>query len=150
MNDKIEGVSAPKNGANVISKEMALDEFERFADCMDLYLEPDEMDDEDRRDFFKIRGRLVRAICNGSLVIDNNGQAVYTPQNDDSKHKTAITFHERSGATVIAQDGKGKNAEGKKTYAMMGELTRLHERVFSGLVGIDIKICQDIYMLLMD
>jgi hypothetical protein len=135
---------------NVISKDMAELEFDRFTEQMDLDLDPALMDAEDVTAFNRQKSRIVRAIERGSLVINDDGEAVYTPQHAKSKHKEAITFHERTGASLMAMDGAKKNHDVKKTYAVMADMCRVHPSTFAGLVGTDVKVCEAIFALLMD
>lgn len=133
-----------------IVPEMAALEFDRWAEEMALDLDTSNMDAEDLTQFDKQRRRLVKAIGDGHLVINENGEAVYTPQNKKTKHTDAITFHERTGSAVMAMDGKKKNYDVAKTYAVMGEMCKVHPNIFATMVGIDGKICEALFSLLMD
>lgn len=143
MNDKKD--SKPK-----VVLAVAEAEFDRFVEMMDLDLDTNGMDAEDLTAFNKQKNKIVRAIEKGALVVNEEGEAVYTPQNRKSKHQEAITFHERTGASLMAMDGKKKNHDVTKTYAVMGDMCKVHPNVFAGLVGIDVKICEAIFALLMD
>ena len=133
-----------------IDRETAELEFENFAECMDIDIDSASMDEEDRTQFDKLKNRIIKAIQRGYLVFNEKGEAVYTPQHEKSKYKNAITFHERTGASVMATDGKKKNHDVAKMYAVMGDMTGLHQSTFAGLVGPDIKTCEAIFALLMD
>jgi len=133
-----------------IATEMAEVEFNRFTDAMDLDLDTADMDAEDLTAFTKQKNRILRAIENGSLIINDNGEAVYTPCRPGSKHSDPITFHERTGASLMAMDGKKKNHDVAKTYAVMADMCKVHQSVFAGLVGTDVKICEALFALLMD
>ncbi len=135
---------------NIVDSATAENEFNRFVDLMDLDFNSDDMDAEDLTSFNKTKRRLIKAIERGSLIINDNGEAVYTPVNEKTKHKEAITFHERTGSALMAMDSKKKNEDVKKTYAVMAEMCKLSPAVFASMVGIDIKICESIFMLLMD
>jgi len=134
----------------IVALEVAEAEFNRFAEMMDLDVDVSVMDDEDRTGFEKQKRRILRALQAGSLVINDNGEAVYAPQHERSTHKEAITFHEQSGASVMAVDGKKKNQNVAATFAMMGNMCKVHQNVFAGLVGPDIKVCMALFALLMD
>lgn len=140
--------------ANIMTEQIALEvaeqEFERFADSMDLDLNTSKMDAEDLGTFTKTKDRMLRAMQRGALVINDNGEAVYTPQRPGSKHKDAITFHERTGASLMAMDGKKKGHDVAKTYAILADMCRVHPNVFAGLAGQDIKVCEGLFALLMD
>lgn len=133
-----------------VALEVAECEFDRFAECMDLDLDTTGMDAEDLTQMNKLKSRIVKAICAGSLIINDDGEAVYTPQNKKSKHSEPITFHERSGASLMAMDGKKKGQDVAKTYAVMADMCKVHQSVFAGLVGIDVKVCEALFALLMD
>ena len=133
-----------------IAKEVAEQEFDRFVECMDLDVDTSIMDEEDISMFNKQKNRIVRAVMRGDLVFNESGEAVYTPSNTKSTHKDSITFHERSGASLMASDGKKKGYDVTKTYAIMGDMCKVHPKIFAGLVGIDIKVCEALFALLMD
>jgi len=135
---------------NQVAKEVAEQEFNRFAEEMDLDLDTSAMDAEDLTAFNKQKNRIVRAIERGHLVINENGEAVYTPTNNRSKHADPITFHERTGASLMAMDGKKKGHDVAKTYAVMADMCKVHPNVFAGLVGTDVKVCEALFALLMD
>ena len=139
-----------KKPENKVEKTAALNEFNRFVDLMDLDLDPAHMDGEDLTAFDKQKRRIVRAIESGTLVVNDSGEAIYTPINPRSKHKDSITFHERTGASLMAMDGKKKNHDVAKTYAVMAEMCKIHQSVFAGLAGGDIKVCEALFALLMD
>ena len=49
-----------------------------------------------------------------------------------------------------ASNGKKKGHDVAKTYAVLADMTGLHPNTFAGLVGIDVKICEALFALLMD
>ena len=133
-----------------VAKEVAEAEFDRFVDCMDLDVDTSDMDAEDLTAFNKQKGRIIRAVQSGALVFNEDGEAIYTPQHKRSKNKDAITFHERTGASLMAMDGKKKNHDVAKTYAVMADMCKVHPSTFAGLVGTDVKVCEALFALLMD
>lgn len=135
---------------DTIAPEMAEVEFERFVEAMDLDVDTSDMDAEDLTGFEKQKRRIINAIKNGSLVVNDNGEAVYTPRNRKSKYNEAITFHERTGASLMAMDGIKKNHDAHKMYKIMADMCKVHPSVFAGLVGIDVKVCEALFSLLMD
>lgn len=132
----------------VVVKEVADIEFGRFIDAMDIDADPAFMDEVDLTAFEKTKRRLVAAIQDSSLVINEKGEAVYTPKNTPDVE--AITFHQRTGASAMAMDGTKLGHDMKKTYKVMADMTRAHPSVFAKLIGLDIKICEGIFALLMD
>lgn len=134
--------------SKILDREVALEEFERFLDAMDIYVEPGELDAEDLAAFNKQKSRIVRALENGSLVINDKGEAEYTPQRTSGAE--TIVFHERTGASLMAMDGKKKGHDVAKTYAVMADMCRVHPSTFAKLVGVDGKVCEALFALLMD
>ena len=136
--------------SDLVALEVAEAEFDRFVESMDLDLDTTKMDAEDLTAFSKQRSRIIKAMQKGSLLINEDGEAVYVPQHKRSKHKEAITFHERTGASLMAMDGKKKNHDVAKTYAVLADMCNVHPSVFAGLVGTDVKICEALFSFLMD
>ena len=149
-NKAVEKKAPAEKDGKLVATEVAESEFERFTEAMDLDFDTSKMDSEDLTAFEKQKSKMIRAIEKGALVFNDDGEAVYTPQHRRSKHQDAITFRERTGASLIASDGKKKNQDMAKTYAVMADMCGVHQRVFAGLVGIDAKVCESIYALLMD
>lgn len=87
---------------------------------------------------------------NRSLVINEQGEAEYTPRNEKSQYKETLTFHERTGASIMAADRGKKGHDVAKTYAIMGDMCKVLPKVFAGMAGIDGKVCEAIFLLLMD
>jgi len=133
-----------------VPNEVAEQEFDRWVDAMDLDLDTAVMDAEDLTAFTKQKRRIMRAMQRGSLVITEDGEAVYTPQNPKSKHKDPLTFHERTGASLMAMDGKKKGHDAAKTYAIMADICKTHPSTFAGMVGEDVKVCEALFAFLMD
>ena len=135
---------------NVVDKETAKVEFDRFVELMDLDLDTSDMDADDLTGFNKQKRRIITAIERGSLVINEDGEAVFTPANVKSKYNEPLTFHERTGASLMAMDGKKKGHDVAKTYAVLADMCRVNQKVFAGLVGNDVKVCEALFSLLMD
>jgi hypothetical protein len=122
-----------------IAKEVAEVEFLRFADCMDLDIDLASMDEDDKKEFEKQKDRIISSIQNGNLVINENGEPVFTPKR--SGESKPITFFEPSGATLMAMDRKKKAEDIGKMYALMGDMTKTDSSTFSKMKMGDLKIC---------
>ena len=133
-----------------VDKGTAASEFDRFADAMDLDLDESKMDAEDLTAFNKQKGRILRAIERGALMFNEGGEAIYTPHHKRTPSHDPVTFHERSGASLMAMDGKKKNADVAKTYAVMADMTGETAKTFALMVGPDIKVCEALFAFLMD
>lgn len=134
----------------LINEQVAKEEFDRWVDAMDLDLDTAVMDAEDLTAFNKQKRRILRALERGSLVISEAGEAVYTPRNPNTRNRDPLTFHERTGASLMAMDGKKKGHEAAKTYAIMADICRTHPSTFAGMAGEDVKVCEALFAFLMD
>lgn len=130
-----------------VAAEVALAEFERWAEGMGLMFDEGDMNDEEQTSFKSHKTRIVGAIEFGDLVINDNDEAVYTPWRKGSSYTDPITFHEKTGATLHASD-RGKK-EAQKSLLMMADLCRVPTSTFNKLVGPDLKTCEALYILLM-
>ena len=133
----------------IVAREVAEQEFERFVEEMDLLLDTSTMDAEDLTAFNLQKERLLVSIERGDLVINEKGEAVYTPRNERSNYLEPITFHERTGASLMAMDGKKKGHDVGKMYSVLADMCRVHPKVFTGLAGTDVKVCEALFALLM-
>ena len=133
-----------------VSKEVAEIELNDFAVGMDLDWNVDEMSEEDLSAFNKTKRLLVKQIQSGHLSFNDNSEAVYTPHRPSSTYTDALTFHERSGETLMNTDSRKKGQDAAKMYVMMGQMCKVHSSTFTKLVGTDIKVCEALFSLLMD
>lgn len=127
-----------------VDQETATADFDRFTESMDLDVDPVGMDDEDKIDFERHRGKLIEALRVGSLVINDTGEPVFTPQRETG---TPITFHEPRGSALMAMDRKKKNHDMGKLFATMAEMTGCNPGTFSKMRMPDLKICMAIVTL---
>lgn len=130
--------------ASRVAREVALAEFDRFLEAMDIDADTTAMDAEDLKSFEEARRKLVRAMETGHLVIDDKGQPVFTPH---SGVTDPITFYEPTGATWMAVDSKKKGQDVAKMVALMAEMTRQPAQRFSKMAGRDYKVCTTITSL---
>jgi hypothetical protein len=133
----------------IVAPEVAAGEFDDIVEAFDLLVEPEAMDAEDRTAFDNLRRRLTRAIVRGWVTVDTDAPSVtFTPQR--SKRTDPLVFRERTGAALMAMDGKKKNSEMAKTYAIMGNMCGVNPAVFASLTGEDGKVAECIFRLLME
>lgn len=128
-----------------VALEVAEQEFNRFVEAMDLDVNPADMDEDDKKGFEQQRERVVSAIQAGTVVINDNGEPVFTPQR--TKDADPITFYEPTGASLMAMDRKKKTEDIGKLYAAMGDMTKNHANVFSKMKMADLKVCMAITTL---
>ena len=129
-----------------IVQEVAEKEFERFTNMMDLDVNTEGMSVDDKRDFTIQRDRLIRAICLGSLVINDLGEPVYTPQRAGND-VNSIVFHEPTGASYLAMDRKKVDEDMGKLFSTMADITKTSSGMFSKMKNSDLKVCMAILTL---
>lgn len=128
-----------------IALEVAENEFDRFVDLMDLDVNTEGMSADDKRDFSLQRDRILRAIQNGFLTVNDDGCPIYTPQmKEDAK---PITFYEPTGASYMAMDRKKVGEDMAKLFATMADMTKTSSGLFSKMKSRDLKICMAITTL---
>lgn len=132
-----------------ISFELAEHEFEKFAEAMDLDVDPVGMSDEDKVGLLEAKRVFVKAVQSGALIVDDEGQPVFTPQRPGSKVKDPITFYEPTGATLMEIDKAKSGADVSKTFKVLGNLTKTSTARFSGLMYSDLKVCTALMGLFM-
>jgi hypothetical protein len=98
------------------------------------------MDEDDRKSFEQVHRRVVNAIMEGSLVIDEEGQPVFTPKRAGAD-VNAITFYEPTGASYMAMDRKKKTEDMAKMFAVMADFTQTSAGLFSKMKNADLKVC---------
>ena len=128
----------------VVAKDAAEVEFDRFVEMMDLDVDPEGWDDEDKKSFVDCKRKIIGAIMDGRLVVDDNGQPVFTPSGKDAQ---PITFHEPTGASLIATDAKKQSHAAGKSMRFLADITQVPEVVFSKMASRDLKVCQSIVIL---
>jgi hypothetical protein len=132
-----------------ISAEVAEMEFDKFVDAMDIDVDPVGMNDEDRAGFNNAKRTFLRAVRCGSLIVNDNGEPVFTPQRAKSKSDGPITFYEPTGATLMQVDQAKKDADVSKTFKVLGEMTKTTPKTFSNLALPDVNVCSAVLGLFM-
>lgn len=136
--------AATETKPNVVGVDVIEAEITRFAEGMDLDLNPKGLDDEDKASLEDALRRVRRAMAAGRLVIDAECQPVFTPT--DGKK---IVFYEPTGASLMAADQKKKGHDMAKTYAAIGDMTQENPSRFAALPGRDVKVCTALFALFM-
>ena len=122
-----------------IAREMAEVEFNRFAEAMDLDVDTATMNAEDLEGYEQQVGRVIRAIQKGSLVINDNGEPVFTTQRGEAQR--VITFYEPTGASLMAMDKKKKSEDIGKMFSTMADMTKSSDKWFAQMKHPDLKVC---------
>lgn len=122
-----------------VDKDTAEAEFQRFVDMMDLDIDVETLDDEDKEALKTNKRKILKALRRGSLVINDEGEPVFTPR--VSARTEAITFYEPEGKSFMASDGKKKGHDIRKSYAIMADMTKTNVQTFSLMKNRDLDVC---------
>lgn len=128
-----------------INIDVAEQEFNRFAEAMCIDINTGNMGEEDLESFIEHKRKIVTAISNGYLVINESGEPVYTPKRSDNKD--AITFYEPTGADLAEQDKRAKGQDHTRLFTTMGSMTKTNASRFAKMKMYDLKVCQAITVL---
>jgi len=126
-----------------VNRDTAEEEFDRFADLMDLDFDESKMNDEDKKSLREARDVFVKNVMSGHLVVDEKGQPVYTTRSTGEQ----ITFYEPNGAAFMAMDSKKKNEDVGKQFALLGAMTKLDRQKFATMPNRDLRVCNTIMLL---
>ena len=130
---------------NKVEREVAEAEFDRFAELMDIEVDTADMDEEDKKGFLEQRERIVKAVMSGALHVNESGEPVFTPTR--TADATALTFHEPTGATLMAMDRKKRTEDVGKLFTTMADMTKQPAHAFSKMKMSDLKVCMAITTL---
>lgn len=128
-----------------LDRKTAENEFNRFMQAWDLYVNFDELDEESKVDFAGIRERLIHEFMTGNLVLQDE-QLIY-------KLKTPLesidefTFSEPSGDGYLSMDNYKDRHNMRKAFGLLGAMTGHNPAIFKKVKGRDIKIMTNISTL---
>jgi len=121
-----------------VALEVAEAEFERLCVLRRIDTDPADWNTEEVESFAKIRRALVKAIQAGTLVIQENGNASYTPPVPEAK---TLTFRRATGASFMSSDGVAKGKDVAKMSAIITEMTGCAPGDPSKLEAPDFSFC---------
>lgn len=125
---------------NVINRETAEQEFERWCDAMKFDIDYDSDDENTRRGRVQAKRKIVRAIERGELVVDEKGYAKLL--NADVKGEpTDVCFNRLYAGLYTAMDRKKEGQGIGKSYAALAALTGLPDTTFDRMHPYHVGIC---------
>ena len=107
--------------SEVMSQELAEEEFERFKEVNKLGNKLIVKDQNDRRDADEDRLWFVRALMEGSLTVDEAGKPTYTPVM--SENQSPLTFNRPKGRTLAVTDKMKESQKIGQMHAMLQQMT---------------------------
>lgn len=127
--------------------EFAESEFNRMAQVRDLEIDTEDMLAEDLHEFKKLKKKIVRAISENVITIDDDGQITVNMRK--SPHVSSVTFKTRDGSMMLGSDKFKASQATHKTYGLMAQMTGTAVSTFSKMVDPDLGLCEAVFLLLM-
>lgn len=126
-----------------VALEICESEFQRFLEAMDLRdkTEGANLDAEDKKSWLEVKATILNAMRRGSLVIDESGCPVFTPQVGDV---SPVTFHEPTGAELMAMDQAKVGHSVARQNNFMGAISKQGPQRFAKMAMRDYKVCQSL------
>lgn len=127
----------------VVDKTTAENDFNRFVESMDLRLDRETMDQNERRDINEDVEVIIWEIMHGILSVDEDGKIVLHPKKHDP-----ITFDTPMASTLAAMDRLKEHQKIGQTYAMIaGICDAPASAIKHKLTGHEYDSCQRIFNL---
>jgi hypothetical protein len=130
-----------------LAKEVVDKEFGVWLEKMGLVdkCDPSSLDDEDKRVFAAHAEVVKRAMRNGSAVLNDNGELVFTPT--ISEDKTPITFHEPTASDLRAGDQVKATEFVLRQQKILGSMTQTSASRFADMNLRDFTVCESVLSL---
>lgn len=130
----------------MVDRETAEAEFNRFGEMMGLDFDESGMDEEDLKVFKELKDRFIKSVEKRSLVVNENGEPIYTPQRTQTD-TNPITFYEPDGGIIVAGDKRAINELGAKQNLMLAQMTKTSAGLFSKMKYQDLRMCSTVMRL---
>jgi len=146
---------AVTNGEDTAASDLDLSleelEFKNYCEANDFDCDEAAMEEDDRKDFVKIKKRFIKAIREKRAVVDGK-KVIYTVSENSPEGMagTKITISRPNGRTLLAMDGYKDTMQQTKLAAYMAALCRIPRNDIQKITGLDKKdhqFIQDIAIL---
>lgn len=135
----------PADGGK-IDRETAELEFDRFALAMDFDMNEAGLSLEDKQDRDAAREKVISAIRNGSLVVNDSGQPEFTPRLSEVP---PFVFRMPTGADLQNMERFKERAKITQMYAFLGGISGRPVKNFAALKMRDLQVCMALAVLFM-
>jgi hypothetical protein len=123
--------------------ELAEQEFISYCDANEIDRTEEDMDDESRADFLKIKKRFMKAVDEKRLYVEGTS-LVYTVSRFSSSKGESLTVSRPVGRDFIAMDGLKDTQQMSKFNAFLASLTGKEKSYIAKLDIKDRQFLQDI------
>jgi DNA-nicking Smr family endonuclease len=145
--EAVSGIAPAENAEKETTFEEQ--EFYNWCDANDIDRAVDGMDEDDRKNFEKIKRHFTMAIKEQRLVIDGD-HFTYTVSERSPNAGDKFTVKRPNGRAMLAMDGLKENQQNQKLIAFIAAISGVEKRdiiKISGLDNKDYKVLQDVALL---
>jgi hypothetical protein len=121
-------------------------EFFNFCDANDIDHAEEDMEEDERKDFCKIKKRFMKAVNEKRVVVDGC-KLVYTVSKFSPNAGDEITVSPPIGKDMMAMDGIKDTHQVEKFQAYLASITKQNRSAISRLAMRDWQFLQDIAVL---
>jgi hypothetical protein len=148
---EVDGISLNATEKDNAEKETTFEEqeFYNWCDANDIDRAVDGMDEDDRKNFEKIKRHFAVAIKEKRLVIDGD-KITYTVSDRSPNKGATFTVSRPNGRAMLAMDGYKENQQQQKLQAFIAAITGTPKRDIQNIANLDKKdyqILQDVAIL---
>lgn len=123
-----------------VKKEVAADEFERWALAWRIDTDTEDMDGEEVEEFEKMKRRFVRAITGGYAAINEDMSITYK-LTEVVHGLESVTLKKPKGAAFLSMDRHKERQSIHKMNSFLGFMTGKDPKILSLMDGSDYQFC---------
>lgn len=120
-------------------KEVAVTEFERWAETFEISTDTGDMDKDSKADFEAFKAKFVKRTQSGALKVDDDGVIEFTPRGADS----AVRFPEPTGALLSARQDKDNDVQALRR--VLAQWTGTPSARFAEMPLADFNFCAGLF-----
>lgn len=129
----------------IVNRETAEADFDRFAEAWCLDTDIGSMEEEDRDSFVALKRRLVSTIIAGKLAVAGDGEELaYTLRFPKTDGITVLTCNVPPGSALVALDRHKDRQNMTKLNTYLAAMCKTNPAVFVQMDGRDLKVIQAI------
>lgn len=130
-----------------VSREAAVDEFERYCEANDIDCDEGAMSAEDLAAFKPLKERFVKACMDGRVEVDGTNLKYTISQFSDKNAGDVVTIKRPCGKAFVAMDGNSDKQYVRKLQSFCSAMTGKEVNYFTNLDIKDWKFFQGIAAL---
>jgi hypothetical protein len=121
-----------------ITKQMAENEFQSWADHLRLDTDVDDMDPEEKSDFIQLKKKFVHNLVHGITYTEDNGDLILNLIDPVAKNSTMVFRRKFKGSAFVAMDRYKESQHVHKTLAFLAAWTNWNPKHLTQLDSRDL------------